>query len=206
MTKERTERDLNKTHKRYEQQCYAWVGKVSTALVVERDLDGGKCLCRYDKPRFPDFKGEMLDGRAVAIEAKEITDKPKRKGAPLKRLVSFPLSEIKPHQMTYIKRVARLGGVGGVYIRRVEKGVATDFYIPADKIDQLANGAKSIKYTAMAGYEVPRNGWLDCLPELPLDDQIGAIERYLLGPCTAKQTLTLEKRLGALYERRKMDG
>lgn len=82
-----------------------------------------------------DYEGCLAGGRLVGVEAKETEDK-----------CSFPLRQIKQHQLAYLLEVEKFGGLGYFVIHFKSKGDKA-FLVPVEFISSRWEGEKrSVKY------------------------------------------------------------
>lgn len=186
----RTETELDETtHARYALAGIAWIDKIPTPVQIQRDLGEGKVYGRKLRGRFVDFQGHLVGGRHVAIEVKDYTEKRKAGRAEWYLEGRFPLSNIAEHQMATMQRVARMGGIGALYVRRIRGRVAVDMWLEAQHFHKAAEGMRSLNFAYFT--KVPRNGWAELITWDPLDRLTWA-EHELTLECSEERALELE--------------
>lgn len=127
---------IEQTNRAYEFQDIALVHKIPNDWIIQRDWKTKAITRAFPSGKSTiDFNGVLKGGRAIGFEAKETTNK-----------TSFPLKNIKPHQIEYLNTFAALQGIA-FYLIRFSTFDRT-FILGADQLqnDFLALDKKSIPF------------------------------------------------------------
>lgn len=127
------------TNEMYKRKGWAVVDKVPTPWSVKYDKYKGKAISAYPQEKSTvDFVG-ISHGRGIAFDAKSTTNK-----------TSFPMKNIKPHQVEYLKQFQDQGGIAFMIIDFSK--LSEMYFVPIDQLaiwwdDMIENdGRKSIPY------------------------------------------------------------
>ncbi|MCU6603782.1 Holliday junction resolvase RecU [Peribacillus frigoritolerans] len=131
------ENDIIRTNNGYLSKGWAFVEKVEPAVQIQQDL-GNKVIGFKKEKGFVDFFG-CSHGRPLAFEAKKTTSR-----------TSFPLSNIKQHQMDVLKFWQDQGGIA-FFLIQFEK-LHEVYFVHYEQVNEWwiqskAGGRKSIPYS-----------------------------------------------------------
>lgn len=122
------ERKLNRACLEYRKAGLAFIRKIELPM---RIVKGG--VLRFNST--VDYEGVVKGGKYYAMEAKETES-----------MTSFPLSQIKQHQLEYLKGVDAMGGIA-YFIIWFKKKDEKAFLVPAKFIANRWDGMiRSVKY------------------------------------------------------------
>jgi recombination protein U len=138
------EKLIDETNKAYEFQELALVQKIPNEWTIVRR--GPQIVSAFSRAKSTvDFIGILSGGQGCCLEAKQTANK-----------TSFPLSNIKPHQIEYLSKFAKLGGIAFFLINFSSLG--RTFLLPISVFEDFIqkNSSKSIplKFFVEYTYEV----------------------------------------------------
>lgn len=114
-----------------------------------------------DSKRCVDFMGYLCaTGQCVGIEAKETTQ------------ARWKLdTRLRTHQLEFLQRLARAGGIAAVYVRRLpgeDSITGADYLVPVTPTGLVIGNSASFAWSVLAEYHIPpRKTYIDAMCAQP---------------------------------------